>query len=266
MNGKEVNRKVKKTRRFNCLFQAEGECYKLFIHDAIRGGKDWMTGERSETSATYVAEKLAEIPEGATLEVHINSDGGDAFEGTAIYNLLKNAPIKTIGIVDGHAFSAATFILAACDKRIMQTGTVMLVHNAWTIAMGNADELRAVADDLDKLMESNRKLLLERCKMTEDELIALMAEDRMITPEEALEFGFIDQIGMEEPTDDDKNDPDEPDDKNDATDDNVPDEPTDDEDDQTDPDDQTGDPDDEDDTQALRADRMVAARFFKQYF
>lgn len=234
---------MRKQRRFNCLFQSNGGVYKLYIHDVIRGGKDW-SGERSETSATYVAEKLAEIPEGEILEVHINSDGGDAFEGTAIYNLLKNAPVKTIGIVDGHAFSAATFILAACDKRIMQTGTMLLVHNAWTIAVGNADELRAVADDLDKLMESNRKLLLERCKLSEEELIALMAEDRMITPEEALEFGFIDQIGMEETLDDDDDEEGEPGD--------VPDEPEEEE------------PDDE--AQALRDDYFAAERFFKQFY
>jgi len=237
-----------KARTFKCLFQQKGETYKLFINDVIRGGKDWFTGENAETSAIYVAEKLAEIPDGSTLEVHINSDGGDAFEGTAIYNLIKNAPIKTVGIVDGHAFSAATFILAACDTRIMLTGTMMLVHNAWTIAMGNADELRAVAADLDKLMESNRKLLLERCKLSEDELIALMAEDRMIPPEEALEFGFIDQIGMEA---EEEGEPEE--DEPEPEEDQPGNEPEEEE------------PDDND-AQALREGYVAAERFFKQFF
>ena len=244
---------MKKRTVFNCLFQQKGEIYRLYINDAIRGGKDW-NGERSETSASYVAEKLAEIPDGATLEVHINSDGGDAFEGTAIYNLIRNAPVKTVGIVDGHAFSAATFILAACDKRIMLTGTVMLVHNAWTIAIGNAEELRAVADDLDKLMESNRKLLLERCSMSEEELIALMAEDRMITPEEALAFGFIDQIGMEaEP----EEDPEEEDPEDPEGDDPEPEE---------DPEEPEENPEEDPEKQALRDRYIAAERFFKQFY
>lgn len=187
---------MKKQRMFNCLFQQAGETYKLYVYDNVRRDGAF---EQSETSATYFAEKLSEIPEGATLEIHINSDGGDAFEGTAIYNQLKAAPIKKIGIVDGHAFSAATFVLQACDERVMEVGTTLLVHNAWTIAAGNADELRAVADDLDKLMESNRRIFLERCSLNEEELIALMKENRMLSPEEALKFGFIDRIaGSEE--------------------------------------------------------------------
>lgn len=181
---------MKRQRMFNCLFKQVGETYKLFVYDNVRRD-GW---EESETSAKYFAEKLSEIPEGSTLEVHINSDGGDAFEGTAIYNQLKSAPIKKIGIVDGHAFSAATFILQACDERVMETGTTLLIHNAWTFAIGNANELRAVADDLDKLMESNRSIYLERCSMSEEELISLMAEDRMLSPKEALEFGFVDRI------------------------------------------------------------------------
>lgn len=189
---------------FNCLFQKQGEVFKLFVNDAIYRGKDW-DGTESETSATYFAEKLAEIPEGSTLEIHINSEGGDAFEGTAIYNQLKAAPIHKIGIVDGRAFSAATFILMACDERIMNIGTTLLVHNAWTWAIGNADDLRAVADDLDKLMESNRNIYLEKCSLSEEELIALMKEERMLTPKEALEYGFVDRITekvKDEPEDD----------------------------------------------------------------
>ena len=195
-------------KTFNCLFQQSGDKYKLFVYDNVKRDGFW---EKSETSASYFAEKLAEIPEGSTLEVHINSDGGDAFEGTAIYNQLKAAPVKKIGIVDGHAFSAATFILMACDERVMELGTTLLVHNAWTIAAGNAEELRSVADDLDKLMEANRKIFLERCSLNEDELIALMREDKMLSPTEALEYGFVDRIAeaAEEPEEEPSEDPEE---------------------------------------------------------
>ena len=228
---------MKKQRNFNCLFTQAGETYKLYVYNNVM--RDGFFQE-SETSASYFASKLAEIPEGATLEVHINSDGGDAFEGTAIYNQLKAAPIKKIGIVDGHAFSAATFILQACDERVMEVGTTLLVHNAWTIAAGNADELRAVADDLDMLMDANRKIYLERCNLSEEGLIELMAEDRMLTPAMALKYGFVDRIAeaeaeepVEEPEEEHEDQPVEEEDS----------EPT-----------------------AVRRDRIVAERFFKQFY
>ena len=235
---------MKRQKTFNCLFQKSGETYKLYVNDAIYR-KDW-DGKASETSATFFAEKLAEIPAGATLEIHINSEGGDAYEGTAIYNYLKAAPIRKVGIVDGRCFSAATFVLMACDERIMNIGTNLLVHNAWTFAVGNADELRAVANDLDKFMESNRKVILERCDMSEEDLIELMKAEKLLSPEEALEYGFIDKVGnkAEEPEDDPEPEP-EP-------------EPEDDpelEDDEPDP------------TQAIRSDRYKAAeRFFKKFY
>lgn len=237
-----------KKRMFNCLFTQTDETYKLFVYDTIE--RDWY--EKSETSASYFAEKLAEIPAGSTLEIHINSDGGDAFEGTAIYNQLKAAPLKKTGIVDGHAFSAATFILMACDERVMNTGTTLLVHNAWTVAIGNADDLRAVADDLDKLMESNRSIFLERCSLSEEELIALMKEDRMLSPAEALEYGFIDRIGAEKLQEEEEKAAEEPEEDESEEDNREPEEETED------------DPDE--DAHALRPERIVAQRYFKQFF
>ena len=232
---------MKNKTQFNCLFTQTGDTYKLFINDTICK-YDWF--EKSETSSDYVIEKLAEIPAGATLEVHINSDGGDVFEATTIYNILMDAPIQKVGIVDGHAYSAAAFILQACDERIMNPGTTLLAHNAWTVAIGNAEDLRAAADDLDKLMESNRKLFLGKCTLNEEELISLLAEDRILTPEEAKEYGFIDRIGRakeQEPESEPEPQPEpEP-------------EPT-------------SEPE-HDNEQALRQDRILAAaKFFKQFY
>lgn len=252
---------MKNYRKFNCLFQQKGETFKLFVNDAIRRGEDW-DGNKSETSAAYFAEKLAEIPDGATLEVHINSEGGDAFEGTAIYNQLKAAPIHKIGIVDGRAFSAATFILMACDERIMNVGTTMLVHNAWTIAMGNADDLRAVADDLDKLMESNRNIFLEKCSLSEEELIALMKEEKMLTPKEALKYGFVDRIAEADEEDPEEEPEEKPEEEEADKAEETPEE---------EPDDENGEDEPEDEPAAgapmQRTDRMIAAeRFFKRFY
>ena len=170
----------------------------LYIYDDVTeyGEFNWETWayEDSETSARYFAEKLQEIPEGNEIELHINSNGGSVKEGVAIYNLLKQCTNQKTGIVDGVAHSVAFLILQSCDTRKMCLGTTALVHEMWMRCSGNATQLRKYADDLDDMMESNRKVFLERATITEDELIELMKNETYLTPEKALEYGLIDEI------------------------------------------------------------------------
>ena len=159
--------------------QAENKTL-LYIYDDVTeyGEFDWNAWEykNSETSAKYFAEKLSEIPEGQTIELHINSNGGSVKEGVAIYNLLKQKQNQKVGIVDGVAHSVAFLILQACDTRKMCLGTTALIHNMWMYCSGNATQLRKYADDL------------------ESELIELMENETYLTPEKALEYGLIDEI------------------------------------------------------------------------
>ena len=112
----------------------------------------------------------------------------------AIYNLLKQSSNHKIGIVDGVAHSVAFLILQSCDVRKMCLGTTALVHEMWMHCAGNAMQLRKYADDLDDMMESNRKVFLERATITEDELIEIMKNETYLTPDKALEYGLIDEI------------------------------------------------------------------------
>lgn len=170
----------------------------LYIYDDVTeyGDFNWQTWEYddSETSAKFFAEKLQEIPAGNEIELHINSNGGSVKEGVAIYNLLKQSENHKTGIVDGVAHSVAFLILQACDTRKMCLGTTALVHEMWMYCSGNATQLRKYADDLDDMMESNRKVFLERATISEDELIELMKNETYLTPEKALEYGLIDEI------------------------------------------------------------------------
>lgn len=173
--------------------------YQLFIYDDITkyGKWNWETWsyEDSDTSANKFREILQGIPEGGELEIHINSNGGEAFEAVTIYNLLCQFKGKKTSIVDGVAHSAAFIIPFACDHRIMGKGTAALFHNMWTCAQGNATQLRIAADRLDKLMESNRQIYLERAKnITEEEMIDLMEKETILTPEMCLEYGFCDEV------------------------------------------------------------------------
>ena len=177
--------------------QAENKTL-LYIYDDVTeyGEFDWNAWEYkdSETSAKYFAEKLSEIPEGQTIELHINSNGGSVKEGVAIYNLLKQKQNQKVGIVDGVAHSVAFLILQACDTRKMCLGTTALIHNMWMYCSGNATQLRKYADDLDDMMEANRQVFLERAKIEESELIELKENETYLTPEKALEYGLIDEI------------------------------------------------------------------------
>ncbi len=191
---------MKQHKAHYCLKQeAAGDIFKLYIYDDVSeyGTFDWWTWEytESETSAEYFRKALAEIPESATIELHINSCGGSVKEGIAIYNQLKQKKCKEIvAYVDGFAYSIASIIMQAADRRVMGLGTSLLIHNMWMSVAGNADELRKAADDLDVLMESNRQIYMERVNITEDELIELLNNESYLTPEQAVEMGFADEV------------------------------------------------------------------------
>ncbi len=172
---------------------------RLFIYDEITkyGDFDWETWSYTDadTSANHIRELLQNIPEGNELEIHINSNGGEVYEAVAIYNLLCQFKGKKTSYVDGVAHSAAFIIPFACDHRVMGKGTACLFHNMWTRVSGNARELRAAADMLDALMQSNRKIYLDRARnITEEEMIRLMDEETILTPDMCLEYGFCDEI------------------------------------------------------------------------
>ena len=181
-----------------CFQKAENDCHKLYIYDDVTayGTWNWNTWkfEDSKTSAKYFKEQLENIPDTATIELHINSNGGSVKEGVAIYNQLRQKNCKKVGYVDGVAYSVAFLILQACDERVMGIGTSALVHNMWISVEGNSKELRKAADDLDTLMESNRQIFMERSNLEEQQLIEMMEAETFLTPDKAMEYGLIDRV------------------------------------------------------------------------
>ena len=225
--------------------------YKIFLYDDIKSKSfGWFSSIDAETSAKKIAAKLEEIPDGTTIELHINSNGGEAKEGVAIYNALVNKHAKKIAYIDGVAYSAAFLPALACDKIIMGLGTTALVHNMWTIVQGNAADLRKEADTLDKMMAANRGIFMTRYKGTEEELIELMESEEILTPKECVALGFADEIRKlekvdpEELEEDPEEEPeDEPEDTDEPDNADEPDDAGEDPDDQTDQDDEEDDPD-----------------------
>lgn len=129
-----------------------------------------------------------------TVNVEINSPGGDVFAGLAIYNMLKSSGKEIVVKVMGVAASAASLIAMAGDKIIMPKNTFMMVHNPWSFAMGNADELRDTADTLDKIGASLLNTYVAKTGMAEEDMKALLAKDTWLTAEESLEKGFATEV------------------------------------------------------------------------
>ena len=128
------------------------------------------------------------------LNVEINSPGGDVFAGLAIYNALKGSGKEIVVKVMGVAASTASLVAMAGDKIIMPKNTFMMIHNPWSFAAGNADELRDTAATLDKIGASLLATYAARTGMSEDEIKPLLAKDTWMTADEALASGFATEV------------------------------------------------------------------------
>lgn len=128
--------------------------------------------------------------EADTINVHINSYGGEVSEGLAIYNCLKNSNATIVTYCDGFACSAASVVFMAGDERIMNESSLLLIHNAWTYASGDANELRKQAEDLEKITQMSVNAYMSRVNISEEEIKKFMDNETWLTPEECLKYGF----------------------------------------------------------------------------
>ena len=129
------------------------------------------------------------------LTVHLNSPGGDVFAGVAIYNALKDyTKGKVVVKVDGLAASIASVVAMAGDEIIMSPGSMMMIHNPWSIGVGSSDELRKAADTLDQIKDSILPIYTDRSGLSEDEVKDLMDAETWMTAEKAVELGFADTV------------------------------------------------------------------------
>jgi len=151
---------------------------------------EWLESDVS----SYTLSKELEGLDVDTINVYINSYGGEVAEGLAIYNALKRHKAKIKTFCDGFAASIASVIFMAGDERIMSNASLLFIHNAWTYADGNAKELRKVADDLDSITQASINAYMNHVNITEEELKELLDNETWITPQDALEMGFATAI------------------------------------------------------------------------
>ena len=154
----------------------------------------WEWYENDVSSYTLSKELQALDPDIELINVHINSYGGEVAEGLAIYNLLRNHKAKVRTYCDGFACSSASVVFMAGDERIMNSASLLFIHNAWTCACGNANDFRKQADDLDKITQASINAYMQNVNITEDKLKELLDAETWILPDEALEMGFATSI------------------------------------------------------------------------
>lgn len=157
-------------------------------------GYDYWTG--GGITAESVSKFLASLPNGTTeINVRINSPGGDVFEGVAIYNALLNSGLTVNIKIDALAASIATVIAMAGHTIEMAGNGQFMIHKAWTIAMGNADDMRSTAALLDSIDVGSIVATFEaRTGMSAKEITDLMAVETWMDAKTAKDKKFVDSI------------------------------------------------------------------------
>ena len=144
-------------------------------------------------SAKEVTEYLAGL-DVENIDVYINSNGGVVDTAIAISNALRRHKAKVTVNIDGIAASAATLITCAGDTVRMPKNALFMIHNPSTIAMGDSEEMRKKADVLEKYKNSITETYLQKVNIDKEKLSELMDNESWLSAEEALKYGFIDEI------------------------------------------------------------------------
>ena len=171
---------------------AQGGEATIYLYDII--GEDWWTGEG--ITGRRFAEALATVGDATTIHLRINSPGGDVFEARAITALMDAHAARFVAHVDGVAASAASFIAARADEVEIAEGAFFMIHNAWTVAVGNKEDLLSMSAFLEKIDDSIANDYSRRGKAEKAEFQALMDAETWLNAEEAVEKGLADRVAV----------------------------------------------------------------------
>lgn len=149
--------------------------------------------EQGEASGMSIVNQIKNL-DVDEIRVHIDSYGGSVSEGWAIYNALRQHPAKIVAYGDGFVASAALFPFLAGDERIASSLSAYYFHQVMISASGYADDLRAAADEAEKMTEIGINAFVERTGMDADQVRQLMQAETWMTPAQALDCGLATSI------------------------------------------------------------------------
>lgn len=166
------------------------------MHGVIDGG--WGDEDGVDTAKTIA--EMQQHRDAKTVKVRINSLGGSAFGGVAMYNALQDHPGEVTCCVEGIAASAASLV-AMAGKTVMGKGAMMMIHPPATVAIGNAADMRRTADVLDKVQDSLASIYTAKTGKSLNEVNDLLDAETWMTADEAVASGFANEVMPDVKTD-----------------------------------------------------------------
>jgi ATP-dependent Clp protease protease subunit len=170
-------------------FRAEGNT--IFLYDVIVGSEaeaEFWGGVAPETFVRQLASMTGPV------SLRINSPGGEVFAARAMQQAMVEYGDEITVHVDGLAASAATFLAVSGTRCIMAPGAFLMIHNAATLAMGTAADMRQVANVLEKVDGSIAATYAAKAGQDAASFATLMTAETWLTAEEAVELGLADEI------------------------------------------------------------------------
>lgn len=180
---------AKKFWKFQSKSEKSGE---LLLYGEI-SGVSWFGDEVTPKEFKKDLDALGDID---ILNIYVNSPGGDVFAAQTMVSMLERHKAEKNVYVDGLMASAATFFIGV-GKVYMPSNTMMMIHSPSTIVWGTANDMRKMADVLDKVRGSMLSIYSGKTGMTDEEIIAMLDAETWMTAEEAVEYGFADKLEKE---------------------------------------------------------------------
>lgn len=186
-NQSYVDQLEKIERKFEAKYNEETNTTEITIYGVI--GDSWF---EESISASDIDQALKEAK--GDIVIRLNSPGGDAFDGIAIYNRLKQHKGKVTIYVDGWACSAASVIAMAADELVMGLGAMMMIHEAWSIVWGSKTDMRKEAQVLEELEEGIIDIYMTKAKVSREEIRQMVDEETWFSAQKAVDIGFADSV------------------------------------------------------------------------
>ncbi len=186
------NRAANRQAAGQARLQAAGKEATLYLYEAVVADDataEWWGGVSAQTLVPQI--RALDVD---TLHLRINSPGGDVFAAQAIAQAIRDTRATVIAHVDGYAASAATVIATAANEVEIAEGGFYMLHNAWTLAIGNAQDLAETVALLNKVDGSLCAAYAARCGKPFDEVKAWMDAETWFDAAEAVAAGLVDRI------------------------------------------------------------------------
>ena len=167
--------------------RARGTGAEVAIYDEI--------GAYGVSAKGFLAE-LGALPDGAAIDLRLNSPGGSVFDAVAIFNALKRHEGPVTVWIDGIAASAASYVAMAGDEIVMPENAFLMIHDPAGLVMGTAEDMRAMAEALDKVKGSLVHGYAAKSGRAADEIAALMAAETWFDAKDALDAGLATRIAQ----------------------------------------------------------------------